>query len=196
MTNPYLEASDRITSAVATLPTDFLGGNVEVLYQILHELGRSHTAQLQLLGPLRRLRLDAWRDDLLEEARTVRINLEENSDADILDRWRTHCHNLRLLARQLVGHGYAVEQVQADLGPLFAYDDDFIDGLADLVAPAVTAAQQVERELDGHEGDDSALERARRIRDDLVEEHRERLATAKAVLIRMNEAARDLTLRL
>jgi hypothetical protein len=196
MGNPHLEASERIAAAATTLPGDFLGRNVEVLYQILHELGRSHTAQLQLLGPLRRLDLDVWTEDLVSEVRAVRLNLEENSDAAILERWRTHCHNLRLLARQLVGEGRAVAEVQAMLGPLLDYDDAFVDELDRLVEPAVAAAQRVEHELVGHEGDGDALRRAREARDEFVEQYRGRLTEAKAALMAMNGAARELALRL
>jgi hypothetical protein len=196
MSNPHLEASERIASAVSTLPADFRGRNVEVLYQILYELGRSHTAQLQMLGPLRRLDLTAWRPDLAREAREIRIHLEEISDTATLDRWRTHCHNLRILGRQLVGEGWAVAEVQKALGPLYAYDDEFIDELEGLVAPAVAAAQQVEHELEGHEGDDRALERARNSRDRFIEGHRQRLDLAKSLLIEMGNAARQLTLQL
>lgn len=119
MSNPHLEASERISAAVATLPSDFVGRNVEVLLQILEELGRSHTAQLRMLGPIRRLDLDTWHPDLVKEAREIRINLEEFRDSDALDRWRTHCHSLRLLGRQLVGEGYAIDQVNEALEPLY-----------------------------------------------------------------------------
>jgi hypothetical protein len=196
MTNPHLEASERIASAVATLPADFLGRNVEVLYQILHELGKSHTAQLQLLGPLRRLKLDVWWPGLVGEAQQIRINLEENAESDILNRWRTHCHNLRLLGRQLVGDGWAVSQVETALGPLYDYDIEFIDGLESLAAPAVAAARHVEDELTGHEGNNTALERARNARDQFVEQYRQQLDAAKSLLIKMNDAARQLTLQL
>jgi hypothetical protein len=196
MSNPHLEASEHIASAVSTLPADFRGRNVEVLYQILYELGRSHTAQLQMLGPLRRLDLTAWRTDLVREAREIRINLQEISDTATLDRWRTHCHNLQILGRQLVGEGWAVTEVQQALGPLYVYDGEFIDQLEGLVAPAVAAARRVEDELDGHEGDDGALQRARNTRDRFIEEHRQLLDSAKSLLIKMGDAARQLTLEL
>jgi hypothetical protein len=196
MTNPHQEASERVASAVATLPPDFLGKNVEALFQILHELERSHAAQLQIAGPMRRLDLDVWRGDLISEVRTIRIDLEDASDSAVIDRWRTHCHSLRLLARRLVGEGWAVEEVKQGLGPLYSFDEEFIDQLETFVAPALAAAQKMERELVGHEGDDVALARARAVRDEFVEQHRRRLTDAKSSLITLGDAIRALTLRL
>jgi hypothetical protein len=196
MTNPYLDASEHIADAITTMPGAFDKGNAAVLYQIINELERSHTAQLKLLGGLRRLNLKAWRDGLLDEVDALVADLEENSDAETLNRQRTHCHNLQLLGRQLVGEGYNVAQVQQALGPLYSWDDDFIDDLEGLAAQVVSAAKQVQDELRGHEGDDSALERARNARDLFIQQHRERLATAKALLVKMGNASRELALQL
>lgn len=196
MTNPHLEASEEIASAVTTMPEDFVEGNAAVLYQIVNELERSHTAQLKLLRPLRRLKLNTWRGSLLDEVQDLAVDLEENTDAETLNRQRTHCHNLQLLGRQLVGEGYEVTQVQEALGPLYTWDDEFIDDLEGLAAQVVTAAKQVQDELRGREGDDSALERARNARDVFIQQHLERLATAKAVLIKMGDASRQLALYL
>ena len=77
MSNPYLKASEEIASAVTTLPKDFVTGNAAVLYQIVNELERSHTAELKLLGPLRHLKLNTWRDGLFEEVQDLAVDLED-----------------------------------------------------------------------------------------------------------------------
>jgi hypothetical protein len=87
-------------------------------------------------------------------------------------------------------------QVQQALEPLYTWDDDFIDDLEGLAAHVMSAAKQVQDELHGHEGDDRALERARNTRDAFVQQHRDRLATAKALLIKMGNASRELALQL
>ena len=117
-----------------------------------------------------------------------------NTDAETLNRQRTHCHNLRLLARQLVGEGYEERQVQLALGPLIEYDDEFIDDLEGLASEVVTAAKEVQNQLRAHEGDAQALERARSVRDAFIRQHLERLNTSKTVLIKMGEASRQLAL--
>jgi hypothetical protein len=89
-----------------------------------------------------------------------------------------------------------VAQVQQALGPLYTWDDDFIDDLEGLAAQVVSAAKQVQDELRGHEGDDSALERARNARDVFIQQYRDRLATAKDLLIKMGDASRELALQL
>lgn len=194
--NPYIEARERLPSAISTLPPGYLDGNAAALLAIVEELKRSYLLELRIIQAIKQLDVT----DSKAVAQFTR-DFENYHQYRGFDDERTHCHNINRVARTLLvpleasstmADRERVVQVKKLLEPLGDADRDFLDEIEPLMGRALAAVKSINAHVQAGQTDPARLDAARQERQTFVQEFDPKIAALKAVLRQMNTLANDL----
>jgi hypothetical protein len=176
--NEFVEARERLTSGIETLPPRLRETNAAQLLAIVEELRRSCVVELQVVKRVERV--DAA-DPVA--VRDLRQAIEDYLEYNLVDRDRTHCHNIDRVADEMRAAGEAadLDRFEALLAPLRDADAEYLDDVEQVVEDALAAVRDIE-------GADR-LEDARAAQDRFRERRRADVERLKATLTRMNDIA-------
>jgi hypothetical protein len=198
-TNPFIEAREKLPSAITTLPPNYLDGNAAALLAIVEELRNSYKVELRIIQTIKNL--DVTRPEAVDQLASDFESYHQYRD---FDRERTHCHNIDRIARTLLVPLRAgsqtdrarVAQLENLLAPLRVADNDFLDDIEKLMSRALQALKVINDHVRAGQHDPARLNDARNEQQKFVQEFDPLLNQLKTVLKQMNTLANDLIDRL
>jgi hypothetical protein len=176
--NEFIDARDRLSSAIETLPPRLRESNAAQLLAIVEELRRSCVLQLQVVQ--RVARVDVADPEAIG---ALHQDIEDYIASDLIDRDRTHCHNIDRVAKELRAEGNPADlaELEALLVPLRNADSDYLDDVGQLVGEAVEAV----RDLDNA----TRLADTRAIQERFRAKQEDEVKRIKSTLTSMNDVA-------
>src|SRR5262245_3555109 len=198
-TNPFIEAREKLPSAITTLPPNYLNGNAAPLLAIVEELRNSYRVELRIIQTIKNL--DVTQPEAVGQ---LALDFESYNQYRDFDRERTHCHNIDRIARTLLTPLRAGSQADRDLVaqlekllvPLREADNDILDDIEELMRRASAALITINSQVQASQSDPARLNDARSAQQAFVQECDPRLDRLKAALKQMNTLANDLLDRL
>lgn len=193
-TNPFIEAREKLPSAISTLPPGYLDGNAAALLTIVEELKNSYKVELKVIQAIKNL--DVTNSEVVAQLTRYLGDYYQSRD---FDRERTHCHNIDRIARTLLAPLEAgtqadrerVAQVEKLLEPLRVADNDYLDEIESVMDRALATIKTINEHVQASQTDP-----ARQERQAFVQEFDPRVAQLKEKLKQMNILANDLIDRL
>jgi hypothetical protein len=118
--------------------------------------------------------------------RELRQAIEDYLEFGLLDRDRTHCHNIDLLAKEMRAAGEAsdLDRFKVLIAPLRVADNDYLDDVKQVVEDTLAAAREIESA--------DRLEDANATQRRFQEQRRASVDQLKTTLNRMNDIAGQL----
>lgn len=194
-TNPFIEAREKLPSAITTLPPDFLNGNAAALLAIVEELKNSYKVELRIIQTIKNL--DVTQPEAVDQ---LARDFEDYHQYNDFDRERTRCHNIDRIARTLLAPLRAGSQTDRErvaqlgnlLAPLRVADNDFLDDIEQLMSRALQALKTINEHVQASRHDPARLNDARNEQQKFAQEFDPLLNRLKTRLKRMNTLANDL----
>jgi predicted ATPase len=197
--NSFIEARDKLPSAISTLPPGYLGGNAAALLAVVEELKNSLRLELRVIQAIKDV-------DVTQAQSVAKLtqDFENYSQSRDFDQERTHCHNIGRIVNTLLtplGGGTQadrdrVSQVESLLNSLRYSDSDFLDDIEPIMNRALGALQAINNHAQAGQTDASRIAEARREQQAFVQEFGPLLDHLKTTLKQMNTLANDLIDRL
>lgn len=177
MTNPFIEARERLPSVVETLPRELTEANAARLLRIVEELKKSYVVEL---GPAQAvMRVDV---EDRQAVRDLHQELEDYYQARLFDHERTHCTNIDRLAARLSPD--ARDRLDEVLYPLREADNIILDDVEQMLSATLDAAREI--------ANATAVRDAEAAQARFTQEMEPRIDRLKATLKRMNVLANEL----
>lgn len=197
--NPFVEAREKLPSAISTLPPDYLNGNAARLLLIVEELGRSYRLELHIIQTIKGLDMSA--PEAVAQLTAYFQNYYQSRD---FEKERTHCRNISRISRTLLVSLKAGTQanlarmgeVEEIIRTLGALDDDIFYEIEPVMNRAQAAMNRINVHVQSSLIDPAQLAVARQEQQAFIDEFDLAFARLKTGLKRMNMLANDLIDRL
>jgi hypothetical protein len=197
--NPFIEAREKLSSAVSTLPPDYLKGNAGRLLKIVEELSKSCRLELSLIQAIKGLNVSAP-----EEVAQLTTDIQNYHQSRDFDKERTHCRNIDRFARTLIVRLEAgtqadlarVAEVEHMIRMLSNHDAKFLDEIESVMNRVLVAANRINTHVQVSLTDPAQLAAARQEQQAFIDEFDPEFSQLKTVLKKMNILANDLIDRL
>jgi hypothetical protein len=197
--NPFIEAREKVPSAISTLPPDYLNGNAAPLLAIVEELSRSYRLELRIIQAIKDLNVSDPKK--VAQFTTDFQNYHQYRD---FDKERTHCRNIDRISGTLLVPLQAgtqadlarVGQLEGLIAMLVRADDFLIDEIEPVMDRALAAANLINTHVQASLTDPTQLAAARQEQQAFKDEFDSEFARLKTVLKEMNILANDLIDRL
>jgi hypothetical protein len=193
--NPFIEAQEKLPSAITTLPTNYLDGNAAALLAIVEELKNSYKVELRVIQTIKSL--DVTCSEAVDRLARDFENYHQYRDSD---EERTHCHNIDQIARTFLAplrggsqsDRERVAQLDNLLAPLRDADIDFLDDVEQLMNKASRALKVINDHVQAGRHAPARLNDARAEQQKFGQEFDPLLSRLKTALKQMNTLANDL----
>ena len=197
--NPFIEAREKLPSAISTLPPDYLNGNAAALLAIVEELSRSYRLELRFIQAINGLNVSD--PEKVAQFTTDFQNYHQSRD---FEKERTHCRNIDRITRTLLVPLKAgtqadlsrVSQVGNMMSMLGSADAEFMDEIEPMMDRALAAVRRINTHVQASLTDPTQLAAARQEQQAFTNEFNPEFVRMKTLLKRMNILANDLIDRL
>jgi hypothetical protein len=197
--NPFIEAREKLPSAISTLPPDYLNGNAAALLAIVEELSRSYRLELRFIQAINGLNVSD--PEKVAQFTTDFQNYHQSRD---FEKERTHCRNIDRITRTLLVPLKAgtqadlsrVSQVENMMSMLGSADAEFMDEIEPMMDRALAAVRRINTHVQASLTDPTQLAVARQEQQAFTNAFNPEFVRMKTLLKRMNILANDLIDRL
>ena len=197
--NPFIEAREKLRSAISTLPLEYLNGNAAALLAIVEELSQSYRLELRIIQAINGLNVSDPEE--VAQFTTYFQNYHQSRD---FEKERTHCSNINRITRTLLIPLKAgtqadlsrVAQVENMIRKLGTHDAVFMDEIEPVMDRALAAVNRINTYVQVSLTDPTQLADARKEQQAFTDEFNPEFVRMKTLLKRMNLLANDLIDRL